>query len=72
MPSKDELIQALGVPSRREPFISRNIRGETTDVKEDYYLWFRCGCHAYRLESGEYTLRSCFRRDCPQRKKAPV
>ena len=72
MPSKEELVQMLGAPSRREPFVSRNMRGETIDVKADHYLWFRCGCHAYRLDSGDYTLRPCFRRDCLRRGKTPA
>ena len=72
MPSKDELIALLGQPSRREPFVARNMRGETLGVTEDYYLWFRCGCHAYRSDPGDYTLRPCFRRDCPRRGKTPA
>ncbi len=72
MPSMDELIGTLGAPTRREPFVSRNLRGQTVAVSEDHYLWFRCGCHAYRLESGEYTLRQCFRRECPRRRKTPA
>ena len=70
MPSKDELVEMLGSTTRREPFVQRNIRGEIVAVTEDYYLWFRCGCHAYQSASeAEYTLRPCFRRDCPRRHK---
>jgi len=73
MPSKDELIEIYGQPTRREPFVSRNMRGETIAVQEDHYLWFRCGCHAFKMEgANQYRLRPCYRRECPQRGKTPA